>query len=353
MADTKISAMPAAATLDGTEIVPLVQANTNVQIDVSDLIIETLTVAPLPIAQGGTGQDNATDALLALLPAQGSNRFLHSDGTNVTFQAVDLDSTDVNGILQVDKGGTGAVTLTGYVKGTGISALTASATIPLTDTTGTLSATRGGTGFTTYTTGDIIYASATNTLSKLAGNTTTTNKFLRQLGTGSVSTAPDWDIIDPSDINTQYGAFNQSTTLTNVTVGTGMPMRFDTTDLSNGVTIESDGTNPTYITPSIGGTYNFQFSAQLNKNGGGSSAIDVYIWMRLNGTDIPATNTRVTIQGPSSYTVAAWNFFFESDAGDHFQLMWASADVHAEITALTPAIGPTIPAVILTVNQVS
>ena len=353
MADTKISAMPLAATLTGTEIVPLVQTGTNVQTDLTTLIIETLTVAPLPIAQGGTGENNATDALLGLLPAQGANRFLHSDGTNVTFQAVDLDSADVSGILPVSKGGTGAVTLTGYVQGNGTSPFTASATIPLTDTTGTLGATRGGTGFSTYTLGDIIYASATNTLAKLAGNTTTTNKFLRQVGTGSVSAAPIWDIIDPSDINTQYGAFSQSTTLTNATPGTGMPMRFDTTDLSNGITIESDGTHPTYIRPAISGFYNFQFSAQLNKNGGGSSAIDVYIWMRLNGVDIPSTNTRITIQGPSSYTVAAWNFFFQATAGDNFQLMWASTDVHAEIDALTPAIGPAIPAIILTVNQVS
>jgi hypothetical protein len=43
-------------------------------------------------------------------------------------------------------------------------------------TTGTwsataIAATKGGTGFTTYTTGDLIYASATNTLSKLAAGT--------------------------------------------------------------------------------------------------------------------------------------------------------------------------------------
>ena len=40
--------------------------------------------------------------------------------------------------------------------------------LPLgTGTTGTLATTRGGTGLTSYTTGDILYASATNTLAKL------------------------------------------------------------------------------------------------------------------------------------------------------------------------------------------
>ena len=38
--------------------------------------------------------------------------------------------------IAVNKGGTGATTLTGYVKGAGTSPLTASATIPNTDITG-------------------------------------------------------------------------------------------------------------------------------------------------------------------------------------------------------------------------
>ncbi len=55
-----------------------------------------------------------------------------------------------------------------------------------------LDETDGGTGTDTYATGDILYASATNTLSKLAGNTTSTKKFLTQTGTGAVSAAPAW-----------------------------------------------------------------------------------------------------------------------------------------------------------------
>ena len=272
MPDLKISAMTAASTLNGTELVPLVQTGANVQTTTANFVDQVLDVNPASL------------------------------------------TTQVTGVLPTAN---------------------------------------GGTNISSYALGDIIYGSATNVLSRLAGNTTTTNKFLRQVGTGTASAAPIWDIIDPSDINTQYGAFHHTVTLTNTTVGVGMPMRFNTTDLSNGVSIVTDGTNPTFIRPAVSGIYNFQFSAQLNKNGGGSSVIDVFIWMRKNGVDIPDTNTRITIQGPSSYTVAAWNFFFQATAGDNFQLMWASADVHAEIASLTPAIGPAIPSVILTVNQVS
>ena len=77
-------------------------------------------------------------------------------------------STLVAGTLPVAAGGTGATTLTGYVYGNGTGAFTASTTIPFSSVTGTVPTTQGGTGLISYTTGDIIYASATNTLAKLS-----------------------------------------------------------------------------------------------------------------------------------------------------------------------------------------
>jgi hypothetical protein len=50
----------------------------------------------------------------------------------------------------------------------------------------------GGTNITTYAVGDLLYASATNTLSKLAGNITTSLKVLTQVGSGAASAAPSW-----------------------------------------------------------------------------------------------------------------------------------------------------------------
>jgi hypothetical protein len=51
----------------------------------------------------------------------------------------------------VANGGTGATTLTGYVKGSGTNALTASSTVPVGDLSGTLPVASGGTGATTLT----------------------------------------------------------------------------------------------------------------------------------------------------------------------------------------------------------
>jgi hypothetical protein len=56
--------------------------------------------------------------------------------TGGTISGVTIPASNITGTLTVPNGGTGATTLTGYVKGAGTSALTASSTIPNTDITG-------------------------------------------------------------------------------------------------------------------------------------------------------------------------------------------------------------------------
>jgi len=84
--------------------------------------------------------------------------------------------------------------------------------------TGVLAETRGGTNQSTYTLGDTLYSSAANTLSKLAGNITTTKQYLSQTGTGAVSAAPAWATISGSDIT---GAALTKADDTNVTLTLG------------------------------------------------------------------------------------------------------------------------------------
>ena len=76
----------------------------------------------------------------------------------------------------------------------------------------------GGTGLASYTLGDLVYASAATTLSKLAGNTTTTRKFLRQTGDGTNSAAPAWDTVTAADVP---GSALTKTDDTNVTLTLG------------------------------------------------------------------------------------------------------------------------------------
>lgn len=62
--------------------------------------------------------------------------YLTLSGQQITAGAINLNSAHTTGTLPVNKGGSGATTLSGYLKGNGTSAFTASATIPYSDISG-------------------------------------------------------------------------------------------------------------------------------------------------------------------------------------------------------------------------
>jgi len=72
-------------------------------------------ITDLAVADGGTGASTATAALNNLLPSQTSNanKYLQTDGTNATWDAVTLSTADITGTLAVANGGTGVTTSTG------------------------------------------------------------------------------------------------------------------------------------------------------------------------------------------------------------------------------------------------
>jgi hypothetical protein len=80
--------------------------------------------------------------------------------------------------------------------------------------TSPISAGAGGTGQGTYAVGNILYASDGGTLSKLAGNTSTTKKFLSQTGIGLDSAAPVWEALP---VELQLACSDEGTALTSGT----------------------------------------------------------------------------------------------------------------------------------------
>ena len=135
----------------------------------------------------------------------------------------------------------------------------------------------------------------------------------------------------------QYFSYvNQSCATNNV----GKAMIFETPDLSNGVTVVSDGTNLTKITFANTGKYNLQFSTQFKNTDNAEQ--DVYIWIRKNGVtsaeDVIGSTGLVTIpkthgggSGTPGHNIVSWNFLLDIVAGDFYQIVWSTADV-AKVT---------------------
>lgn len=144
-----------------------------------------------------------------------------------------------------------------------------------------------------------------------------------------------------------YGSFYDTTTQTAAAINTAYTITFDTTDLSNGVYLGSP-TSRVYVDRA--NVYNIQFSAQLDNTSGGDHL--VYIWLRVNGTDVANSASQVRIKGNNGELVAAWNFLYSLNDGDYFELMWSVSDTSVQITAsgaVAPV--PAIPSVILTVTD--
>jgi hypothetical protein len=146
-----------------------------------------------------------------------------------------------------------------------------------------------------------------------------------------------------------HGSFYSTATQTNPVASTTNLMTFTDT-VSRFNTGLGAVTSRIYVVETA--VYDIQFSAQLDKTSG--SAADIYIWLRVNGQDVPYSSSKVAIQGTAAETIAAWNFMVVLQANDYIELAWASSDTHVVLLANTAvAPSPEIPSVILTIQAVS
>jgi hypothetical protein len=150
-----------------------------------------------------------------------------------------------------------------------------------------------------------------------------------------------------------FAAFHDSTTQTQSATSTAKAITFDTTDYSNSIT---RGSPTSRIITSVAGYYNFQFSAQLDKASGASASI--WIWPKVNGSNITHSASKVSIQGTTAESVPAWNFVLPMNANDYFELYWLTDDTNVQLKAeagfgTAPNNVPEIPSVILTATFVS
>lgn len=150
------------------------------------------------------------------------------------------------------------------------------------------------------TIGDLLYGGASGSGTRLAGNTTTTKKFLTQTGDGTNSTAPAWNTIAATDVPavnlSTSGAGGVTSTLPIGNGGTGQTSANNALNAllpsqtsASGKVLTSDGTNTSWAAPSAGvGVFGKNFLV--------NAAFD--IWQ--NGTSLGCSN------GSSVYGADQW-----------------------------------------------
>jgi hypothetical protein len=151
------------------------------------------------------------------------------------------------------------------------------------------------------------------------------------------------------------GAFSDTTTQIAANTTTAYPITFNTTDVSNGITVVSNSR----LTVEFAGRYNLQFSAQLENTT--NAGVDVDIWFRKNGTNIAASNSRFGLAprkalGDPYHIIGTVNLFIDLQATDYVELVWCTTDVGADIKAYTAGTSPTrptVPSIIATMSYVS
>lgn len=208
-------------------------------------------------------------------------------------------------------------------------------------------------------------------LTKYLRKTDTTNKFvnniIRTLGKDSIIYfigSTRYAIKDSVGTNPApvgyYGAWQDNVTQTAAASNVGYAMIFRTTDLSNGVSVVTNGTNLTRITFANTGIYNLQFSSQFQNID--NAEHDVTVWLRLNGTDVTGSAGFIQVPkrkaagaGNEGHVVVGWNYVLSVIAGEYYELVWSTTN-STNVTMQYYSAGnppPSAASVIMTVTQQS
>ena len=165
---------------------------------------------------------------------------------------------------------------------------------------------------------------------------------------------------DTSGLRVPYGAFSSDQDQT-TTANTATLMTLNTTDFSNGVSIDSSK-----IRVVNAGIYNLQFSTQFQNT---DNAIqDISIWLRQGNdgggsADITGSTGFISIParksasaGEEAHEIVGWNYYLSMAADDYVEIYWSTTNASVTIEHYPTSTGPVRPStqsVVATMSFVS
>jgi hypothetical protein len=113
------------------------------------------------------------------------------------------------------------------------------------------------------------------------------------------------------------------------------------------------------ITAPVAGTYNLQWSGQFSSLSNSSET--AYVWIRINGVDLPGSTGQAGLlqrksAGVANAMIIGWNYYVELDAGDYVEFFWLTTSTDVTIATFPKSTSPAYPAtasVIATIGFVS
>ena len=208
----------------------------------------------------------------------------------------------------------------------------------------------GGTGYTTYTKGDLIVGAGSTFIKVGIG---ASHQVLTYSSTSSSGLGwTDLSIAFP--ISTNYGQFYS--TVSQPVLGSNVitPITVNSTYEAANVEIYGGAGTSSRIRILNTGVYNIQLSAQMNLTSGSSAKVGDF-WFRINGNDVPWSNSKQTIVGQDNQTLFYVNFLSSFTSGQYFELMMSCNDSNFILEANGAGTGPTrpgTPSIIFTVTKV-
>ena len=334
MADSKISGLPAASSLDGTELLPFVQGGVTTQATAQDILNADLPITSSGITvSGDIVPSTPQGATLGSADKPFAELFLQSGSISIESDTPGDPSaliSNVNGNLDISVGGMRLVE-----PGNSFIAETGSFQYISGSLTQQGDYTRFG---DTIAIGDFV---TTGSIS-VSGSVTAVTYY----GDGSNLTGIEHPT--GSLVSKAYGSFFDTTTQSG-SANTVYAVKHNTTDFGSGVSIVSD----TRITMAEAGIYTIISTQQYSHTSG--NVVNITGWLRKNGTDVSNSATDLRLKGNGEAELYAINYFVSASAGDYYEIMWSPNDSSTEIIYIAPRTSPTrpaVPSVITTVNRV-